>query len=270
MVTCQLVKLLFQLSCVELVGTKIVDIACSHVVILVTEFISEGEVEESVGCVLLVYHRQLLLGGGERQVFLEVEEYGLYRLHLSILYVLDKLAHLVTVGRYRCDGWLVYFCQCGVNALTLVHNGIAIVEEASGKIHHVFLSELSLTVDSMYGILPFYTIDECVDISVSSLLVVVERFVIIEFLVVDDAWQQVIGEVALLDVVDFAQQQLAHIVESLSFFWCSCHYEHGIVLHGAASCPRLLYLHGLVEVQVEESRLTIAQHVTNDIEGVIL
>ena len=144
-VATQLIELLAQVAGAELVGAQIAQVAGSHVVTVVgtlSEVIIEDEVEQAVSVVLHIIQWQLLLGLGDGEVLLEVDELRLDGLHLGVLDVLDERAHQVAVGRDGGDGRLVDLLLQAVDTLALEHGDIAIGEEAVGKGHQLRLGDL--------------------------------------------------------------------------------------------------------------------------------
>ena len=98
-----------------------------------TEFIAEREIEETVGGVLLVEQRETVLCLAYGKVFLEIEEYRLYRVNLSILNILYELADLIAVGWDSRNSRFVNLLLERIHALCLEHGDIAVGEETVGK-----------------------------------------------------------------------------------------------------------------------------------------
>ena len=192
----------------------------------------------------------------------------MYGFHLRVLYVLHELAHLVAVCLDRSDYWLVDFLLQRVDALFLEHGDIAVGEEIVGKGHQLRLGDAFDAFDAAHHLFPVNLVDEGIDELVGTSAVALQQLVVTAFLVVDDAWQQVVGEVALLQFVNLGKHQASHLFEALSLLWRSHKEEAAVVVHQFAGAYSTLHLHCLVEVEVEESCASVAQHVLQQLEGV--
>ena len=101
-----MIETLLHLLCRHLVGAKIVEVVLGirqPLVGFFAHFEVVCQIEQLVLLVLNVVDGQRTLGLGLCEVGLEVEESRLYRLHLRVLYLLDKCALHVAVGRNGCD-----------------------------------------------------------------------------------------------------------------------------------------------------------------------
>ena len=270
-VTAQLIELLLEVNGRQLVGTQILQVVGSDVVAVVgtlTKLIAVGQREQAVGVVLHIVKRQTLLGLRDGHVFLEVHELRLYRIHLRVLDILHKLTHLVAVGGDRCDSRLVNLLLQRVNTLCLVNGHVAVGEEVIGEINDFLFGNLRDSVDKSHFILPVLIVDESIDIHVGTSAVAFQQSVVGTFLVVDNAGQQVVREVTLLQLFDLTKHQLLHLVERLTLFR-SAHQEEGsVVVQKFGTAIGRLYLHGLVQVEVEETGTSVAQHVFHQLQRV--
>ena len=124
------------------------------------------------------------------------------RLHLTELDILHKLTHVVTIRGYRGDGRLVDLLLQGIDTLTLEDGGIAVRKETIGEIHDILLRQLRHTVEKTGLLRPTLPIDKGIEMLTHAPTVILQRTLVIEFQVVDDRRQQVVGEVAILQVID--------------------------------------------------------------------
>ena len=217
-ITCQLIELLLQLRRTQLVSTQQVEVISSRTIAIVStlsEVETVRELEEPVGVVLHIHQGQSLLGLGEGHILLEVHELRLDGLYLSILNGLHKSTLLVTVGLDRGDGRLVDLLLQRVNTLTLIHHSIAIGKELVGEVHKILLRDLRDTIEFAYFVFPVYLVDKGIHKHISAHLVVLQLLVVVTFLVIQNAGQQVVREVTLLQFVNLGKKQLLHLVKTL-------------------------------------------------------
>ena len=257
-----------------LVGTYVVEIissiAVAHV-ILVAQLITEGEVEEVVLCVLLVEQRQLLAGLGDGEVFLEVEELGLYRSHFCVLNLLNEIALILAVGRYRSDGRLLNLLERLVLADALVYTYEVVgTQMLVGKVDDIFLGQLALAVELLGYVFPFLVVDEGVYHDAGSVLVVVESFVEVELLVCHDSRKQFVGKLATAQLIHLAKHEGTCVFELLSLVGQCLNDESGVVVQTIVEGSCRGEFHLLLQVYLEESCLAIGEQVADDIEGVVL
>ena len=118
--------------------------------------------------------------------------------------------------------------------------------------------------------LPVNLVDECIDELVGPSTVTLQQLVVAAFLVVDDAGQQVFGEVTLFQLVDFCKHQTSYLFKTLSLLGRSHQEETTVVVHQFATTVSPLHFHGLIEVEVEESCPSVAQHIFQQLQGVRL
>ena len=78
-------------------------------------------------------------------------------------------------------------------------------------------------------LLPRFAVDERLHVFVGAPAVALESVVFFQFGVVYDRLDEVIGEVATLQLVYLCKQESLHVVESLSFPRCSCEDVHRVV-----------------------------------------
>ena len=86
--------------------------------------------------------------------------------------------------------------------------------------------------------------------------------------IVDDTGQQVLWEVALLQLVDFGKHEAAHLLKGLSFLGDTHQDKAAVVVHQFRRGISTLDLHGLVQVEVEKTSLAIAQHTLQELQRV--
>ena len=269
----QVVELLLHLGSRELVGSHIVEIAGSDVVtvvVLLAELIAEHDGEEVVLCVLLIVKRQFVLGLSDDEILLEIHELRMDGLHLRLLDLLHEGAHLVTICLNRGDGRLVDLLLGRVHARLLIDGGIACGEETVGEGHDLLLGHLRHTVQLAYLLLPGDAVDKGIHKLTGAPLVALEGSLVVELHIVDHTRQEIVGEVTLLQVLDLGQHQVSHLLERLLGLGHTYQDERGIVLfvleHGAST----QHLHLLVQVDVEDTRLAIVQHIADHVEGITL
>ena len=171
------------------------------------------KLEEVVLRVLDVVDRLLLLCSSASEVLGVVEEYRLYRLHLRLLYLLHECALQVAVGRYRRDRGLLNLLLCGVFALMFVDDGVAVGEMALGEVHNLLLCDAGDAVEAFHLRLPRASVDEGVDERRCATLVTVERAQELELHVVLNRRQQLVAELATLELLDFCEHDSLHLVE---------------------------------------------------------
>ena len=169
-----------------------------------TELIAEGEVKQTIGGILYIEQRQFTLGLGNRQSLIEVHELRMDGLHLAELDILHELTHEVTVRWNRGDGRLVDLLLQGIDTLTLEDSSIALGEETVSEIHDILFRELRHTLYTTGLLCPTLPVDKGFEMLTHTPTVVLQRTLVIEFQVVDDRRQQIVGEVAFLQVIDFA------------------------------------------------------------------
>ena len=134
----QLVELLLDLFCRELISAKKVEIiGCNgeSSVNFLTEFEIERECEQTVIFVLNIKHGQTFRGASAGEIFVEINKTGLYRLCFRVENGLDKSTLHIAVGRYRRNGGLVDLLLCAVDTLFFINTDIVIIEIFVGKSH---------------------------------------------------------------------------------------------------------------------------------------
>ena len=88
--------------------------------------------------------------------------------------------------------------------------------------------------------------------------------------IVDDAGQQIVREITLLQLVKFAKHEGLHLIEALSLLGCSHHEEGTVIMHHLSPTASTLYFHGLVQVEVKKTCTAVAQHLLQQFKGVSL
>ena len=141
----------------------------------------------------------------DSEILLKVHEAGVDRLHLRVLDSLYEGTLHVAISLDRCNGRLIDLLLQRVDALTLVHHGITICEELVGEINDLLLRDSGDTIQFADLILPVYLIDESIHKHISSHLVALQTLVVSTFLIIDDARQEVVWEVTLLQLVDLRE-----------------------------------------------------------------
>ena len=269
----QLVEALLNLCSRHRSGAEQVEIVGSvrqPLVSLRTEIVHEVKLEEVVLLVLYVVNRLLLLCSSASEVLFVVEEYRLYRLHLRLLDLLHQCALQVAVRRYRRDSRLLYFLLCRVFALTLVDDGVAVGEVALGEVHNLLLCDACDAVEALHLRLPRASVNEGVDERCSSTLVAVERAQELELHVVLHRRQQLVAELATLQLLYLAEHDSLHLVERLSLVGLTDHDELRVVAHVNLTRLHTLAEHLLVYVDVDESGVAVGEHVVYHVERVSL
>ena len=103
-------------------------------------------------------------------------------------------------------------------------------------------------------VVPVFSVHESLHELVCSPLVALELVVVVELHVVYHRWQQVVAEVACLELGELTEEQVAHAVESLSRHRLAEEDELRVFVHSVAECCGILAFHLLVHVEVEDSR----------------
>ena len=126
------------------------------------------------------------------------------------------------------------------------------------------------TIESAYLVFPVYLVDKGIHEHIGTYLVVLQLLVVSTFLVIQNAGQQVVGEVALLQFVELGKQQILHLIKTLSLLGGTHKHEttHVMTQHRASTCT--LNLHSLVQVEIEESGSSVVQHLLQQFEGISL
>ncbi len=138
------------------------------------------------------------------------------------------------------------------------------------KIHDLLLGHLSFSVQLTNLLLPRCLVDEGLDEAVGTEIVALQHVVVVQLGVADDRRQQVVGEFSALQFFYFFEQQGLHFVEALAFLRRTGHQEARIVAHRLHAAPSVEHLHLLVDVQVDESGIAVAEHALDDLERVHL
>ena len=205
-----LVEFLLNLGQCVLRGTHVAQVIGSNVVtvvVLLTELIAEHQRKEVVFYVLLVDQRQMTLCLSHRQVFLEVHEHRLNGFHLRLLNVLHETAHHIAVSRNGRDGRLVNLLLQRVCTLRLEYSGIAVGEETVSEAHNLLLGDLRDAIHLVDVLLPCLAVNKGLHMLSDAPLVAFQSTLVVQLLVVDDRWQQVVRELSFLQLLDFTQHQ---------------------------------------------------------------
>ena len=215
----EFVELLLDFLVGHLVGAEVFEVLRGHVIAqvgFITKLITEGQHETSVLLVLHINVRQTSLGVAEGEVFLEVDETGLDGGHFAFLNFLDEVADEVAVGRDGGDGRLVNLLLVFVYTLTLVNHHIVVVEVLVGEGHDVIFRQVGDAVEAANALFPRHLIDIGVDEHIGTGHVALHRVVVVQLGVVDDRRQQVVGEVAALQFLDFGNHQVFGFLKGLA------------------------------------------------------
>ena len=201
---------------------------------------------------------------------MEIHELRLDRFHLGILDSLYEGALLVAVSLDGGDGGLIDFLLQRVHTLTLIHHRIAIGKELISEVHDLLFGNLRDTVNLTDLLFPVYLVDKGIHKHIGTYLIMLQSLVVVTLLVVDDARQQVIGEVTLLQLINLCQQQVFHLIQALPILRCCPQQEKATVMHQLGATDGTLHFHGLVQIQVKEASPTIAQHILHQLQGISL
>ena len=126
-----------------------------------------------------------------------------------------------------------------------------------GKVHNLLLCDALDTFLGLNQLLPRCAVDKCIGIHADTLLVTLKVIIVAQLQIVDNGGQQVVAELALLQFIDLAEQQLAHLVKCLTVTRRSQEDEHRVVEHRHVPSVGLKHLHLLVDIEVEESGSTV-------------
>ena len=141
---------------------------------------------------------------------------------------------------------------------------------AACEVDNLLLGHSGNAVELLYLGLPVASVDECVDISVGTLLVIVERLQEFEFHVVDDSRQQLVAEFTLLKLLYFGKDEALHFVKALTLVRHSGYDELRVVAHGIVESLGSLATHWLIDVEVEQSCLAVVQNRRNHLKRIVL
>ena len=182
---------------------------------------------------------------------MEVDETRFDRLHLHLLDVLHKLACGIAVRRDGRNLGLVNLLLIGVNTLALIHSDIVVAEVAVGEVNNLLLGHSADAVKKVHTLFPRLAIDKCLEEEAGSCDVILHGMIEVQLQVIDNTGQQVVAEVTLLQLLQFAQQQGTHLVECLPLTRRAGQLESRIVHQQLGRRPCLYHFHLLVDVQVE-------------------
>ena len=98
--------------------------------------------------------------------------------------------------------------------------------------------------------------------------VVLDSMLVRELHIVDDAGQQVVAELTLFQIIQLSQHEAANLLQRLTGLGLTNQQERRIVLLGLQTRTSTLHTHLLIEVEVEEACLAIAQHIADNIERI--
>ena len=202
------------------------------------------------------------------EVLLEVHEPGLDGFHFGVLDLLDEGAHLVAVGRDGGDLGLLDLLDVGVLGLTLEHGDVVVLQVALGETDEVFLGEGCDAVDALHGVLPLDAVDEGVLEHRCASAVVLQLTHLVELHIVDDGRQEVVGEVAALEFLDFREQQVAGFFQRLPGTRIAGHEEQAVVCQLVVAGAGSEHEHLLVDVEVQKSGSSVAEHLAEQRQGV--
>lgn len=87
---------------------------------------------------------------------------------------------------------------------------------AAGKADDLLLRDVAYAVETSHHVAPFLLVYEGVDKLACAAVVALHLVIGLELHVVDDRRQQVVGELAALELGDFAQHQVAHLIQRLA------------------------------------------------------
>ena len=130
--------------------------------------------------------------------------------------------------------------------------------------------DLRDTVYLTYFLLPVNLVDECINKHVRTRIITLQALVIVAFPVVDDTWQQVLWEFTLLEFANLFEHQVLHLFKALTLFWGTHEEECAMIVQQLRTSRGSLHLHRLVEVEVEESCTSVAEHILHQFEGISL
>ena len=272
-VASQLIELLTEISSRHLVCAQIFDIiSCDIVAVVCTlsEIIVEHQIEEAILLVLHVIERQIFFGFQDGEILFQVYEMRQDRLYLRILNSLHKGTLLITISLDRGDDRLVDLLLQTVDALLLEDGNIAIGEELVGKGHQLLLRDLRDAVDTFHLLFPVHFINKGPNKHACTPAIALQQGIVRAFHVVDDTGQQVIREVALLQLINLSEHQAPHLFKGLTLLGSPHQKEPTMVMQQLATTCCTLYFHRLVQIEVEESSPAIAQHVLHQLEGISL
>ena len=137
-----------------------------------------------------------------------------------------------------------------------------------GKVDDLLLRHLRYAVETAHDVFPFLAVDEGVDEHVGPVFIALERLVVGELHVVDHRRQQVVGEVADLELAELADDEAAQLAEALVVLGYTRDDEARIVVQSVVERAHALCQHLLLEVDLEESGLAVGEHFRYHVERV--
>ena len=189
---------------------------------------------------------------------------------MRILDFIQEGARHVAVGRYRSDFRLLDFLLCVVRTYFLIYANEIVVEIAVGKIQNLLLRQFLCTLELRSYVCPVAMADKCVNHFAYAVAVALQRTEIVEFHIVDNRREQVVAELSALEFLKLFKNQCTQFFEGLTLFRTSRNEEHRIVIHSRRTGAHTLHLHRLLKIGLEESSLTVSQHVADNDERINL
>ena len=181
------------------------------------------------------------------------------------------MALFVAVGRNWGDGWFLNLLLIGVVALFLVaHHIVVLIEVAACEVGNLRLGHTLDALDLLHFLAPFNAVDKRVDHHIGASAVALNRLVIVAFRIVDNRCQQFVAKFATAHLCYFIEDKLACLIQRLPFLWHSINEQHRVVGHQFAACASAQHFHFLVEVEVNQTGIAVAQQHRHHFQRVAL
>ena len=139
-----------------------------------------------------------------------------------------------------------------------------------GKVHDLLFRHAFQPVHCLHLLFPGRTVYKGLHKHVGTRTIVFKGIVVLQLQIVHHRGQQVVAELTFLQFLHLLEQQRTHLVECLSLTWCAAKDEQRVVHHRHHTAPCLQHLHLLIDVEVDKSGGTVAQHRLNHLQRVYL
>ena len=216
--------------------------------------------------VLLVEHVDAFAEVELLHILVEVHEHGLDGFHFAGCDLLEEGAALVAVGGDGGDGGSLDLLLALIHALALVGDGVVVVEQVLVReVHHVLLGDLAVALDVEGRILPVDVGDEGVYEHVRTGAVALELAHLLQAYVVDGSGDELFVELAGAEFRYLFEGEVAELFKGLALLGHAHGQEEAVVRLGVDSCTQIHSLLLLVDVEVDQTGLSVAEDAARDL-----
>ena len=113
---------------------------------------------------------------------------------------------------------LVNLLHGAVNALAFIYGYVVVQQMTVSKVDDLLLGDVADAVKTSHHVAPLLSVDEGINKLAGAAVVVFHLLVSIKLHIVDNRGQQVVREFATLQLLNFAQHQVAHLFQCLALF----------------------------------------------------